>query len=247
MFIIRQLTLLGLTTVFAGAATVQTFYNASDFQNAVRSGSFTTESFAGNQINTPGLSVSACYDPNYPTGGPSLCSPLSKAQLNAGTGYFQFITQNMFTDAVGRNPDNPYAVNFGTNDFSTLFTLPQSATALSFDVNEISNVGLGSNFGISLGSGILNYPFGGVEGPNGNFPGLPNNGYSYSGFVGFTSDTPFNTVDFSAFYDPGVSYTLDNLSFGDPTPEPSSVLLISAGVSFLIILRPRRTPQGKTS
>ncbi len=232
-----RLVLLGvsLTAMCCSAATIQTYYSESAFDGAIRSGSFTTESFSGNQINTPGLTVSACDVPSYPSASPSVCSPLSKAQLTSAYALFQTITGNMFTDAVGRYPSNPYTVNNGVGDYSTLFTLPESVTAVGFDLNETSFEG--ANFGITLGSNLIQYPFGGVEGPNESVPGLPKDGYSYSGYVGFTSDQAFDTIRFSAFYNPGVAYTLDNLTFGDPTPEPATFAFAGIGIAAVLMLK----------
>ena len=237
----KSLALLFSISLVCSAANIETFYSESGFDSAVNTGSFQTETFSGDQINTSGLTISGCYSPSYPSTAVRVCAPLSAAELNGSAGlHYQLITGDQFTDAVGRDPKNPYSGFFGVNDFTTLFTLPQSVTALAFDVNEQTT--LGSNFGVSLG-GAIQYPFGGTYGSNTPFPGLPMNGYSYDGFVGFVSDTPFDTVELSAFYSPGVAYQLDNFSFGDPVtlaPEPLPLPLICAGLLLIFGARKRR-------
>ena len=237
----KPLALLFSICLACSAANIETFYSESAFDSAVNIATLQTETFSGNQINTPGLTISGCYSPSYPSPTIRVCSALSEAELNGTAGlHFQLITGNQFTDAVGRNPNNPYSGFFGVNDFTTLFTLPQSVTAVAFDVNEQSSSS--SNFGVSPG-GAIQYPFGGTYGNNTPFPGLPMNGYSYDGFVGFVSDTPFDTVEFSAFYNPGVSYQLDNFSFGDPVmvaPEPLALTLTGVGLLLTFWVRKRR-------
>jgi hypothetical protein len=221
---LRILGLILFIAIGCSAATVQIFTSSSAFDEAAGTSSFTTETFAGNQINTPGLSISACSNS---TGNPLSCSGLSTSQLNAGSNYFQFITGNMFTDAVGRNPSNPYSVNFGT-----VFTLPNSVTAIGFDVNEKPSGT--ANFGVAVGTSDILYPFGGLN------EGFPATGVPYTGFVGFISDTAFNSFEFSAFGNPGVSYTLDNLVFADPVPEPATFSFAALGIGLVLLKKLRR-------
>jgi hypothetical protein len=252
--IITGVVLLGAASVLlCSASSVTTFYDYSAFEDALAPGTqSTTESFAGNQIQTPGLSVSGCYSPGY--GGYS-CRQFSAAQLNTQT-QFEYITQNMFTDAVGRYPDNPYSGGFGNGDFVTVFTLPKYVTAVGFDVS--TNPNQGAAFGIDLAGGTqfpfvnvvsVSDPFGGIAypgDPNDPDPGTPNGeGYAYTGFIGFTSDTPFDLIEISACCNPstGVNYTMDNLTFGDPVPEPATIGL--AGLAILGLAVTKRQWSGK--
>ncbi len=216
----RLCTLLLLSAVACFSASVQTFYSESAFDDAVRSGSFTTESFSGNQINTPGLTMTLCGTPDFaPTScvGPNInlfnltSVNLSGNQVQGTVGFFEGV---YFTDS---------------------FTLPRSVTAIGFDFTGKSGITPAPTFATPisyiLGSQSVS-PFGNIVDPNPS----PFN-YPYDGFLGFVSDESFNTLTLGgAGVNGGDVFTLDNLTFGDPTPEPGTFGLIGlAGVGLALI------------
>ena len=221
---------LGLASVIlCSAASVTTFYDYSAFEDALAPGTQSiTESFSRNQINTPGLTITACGS----TGRSKFCTPAASGELSDDRSSF---SNNQFSSVVGRLNGVAY---------TQTFMLPNETTSLGFYISEnpspYSPYQLTTAaFGMSIGGVSFLAPFGGFEGPNDRDPGLPNPSFPCSGFVGFVSDTPFDFFTFDSTYGDPASYTIDDITFA--TPEPATLGLAGLAIVGMAATRFRRS------
>ena len=137
---------------------------------------------------------------------------------------------------------NTYSSGFMTEDYSSsgsdviTVTLPGPETAVAFNFGSIFSGG--ATFTVNLGA---QGPFSATTGGS--------IGSGALGFVGYTSTTPFSSVVLT-LPDAGLYGVIDNFAFGTAsttaTPEPSTFLLLGAGLAGLGIVSRRRT-QVRTS
>jgi hypothetical protein len=191
----------------AGAADIQTtFYSVSAYQDA-----------------TPGLTITACGSAARQT----FCTPATSGELSDDRSSF---SNNQFSSVVGRLNGVAYAQTF---------MLPNETTSLGFYINENPSPYSPyqptiAAFVMSIGGIFSVAPFGGFEGPNDQDPGLPNPSFPYNGFVGFVSDTPFDSFAFDSTFGDPASYTIDDITFA--TPEPGSLAIVGLGLTGLFLV-----------
>ena len=161
---------------------------------------------------------------------PGLTTSGVNFQATAGTNNL-FVLDPGFDSPNFFLPSGQYLQNNNFNPGSgILVTLPAGITALGADVS--GQFPPNSNFDLTVtltGGGVFPFPF--------VVPARP--GLS---FVGFTSDVPILTAQFTA--DDGNAVSLDNFRFGAAAaavvPEPASVVLIGTGVVSFAARRRRQ-------
>jgi len=180
------------------------------------------------------LTLSLCGTPDTPPPQTTTCvGPNTRLYPNTTV----FIINNQVQGLVGVLEDIY---------FDNTFTLPSPVTAIGFDFSDVPRPNSLSPTPISyqLGSDQFVSPFGNIVQPN---PGPYS--YPYTGFLGFISNEPFDTLTLGgAGLLGGDEYTLDNLTFGDPTPEPGSLgLLALSGLGLGSVFLYRRKARYRTS
>ncbi len=217
-----------VTLIAAGlsqAATVDTFYSQADFDASIGNSPSTTLTFARNAIPT-GLAITTCS-----TGGAhpvTSCSPALDKLFDRAN-----ITNESFNDVVG---------HLSGLSYSTTITLPTAVTYIGFSIGEgLPPTRTGSTFGVTLGDNgpQTQFPFGGVSGPY----GLPDVGYSYTGFLGFSSDQPFDSVQFGTSYQDNNIFSLSSITYADPTsptPEPRTAAIAGLGLAGVWMWRRKK-------
>ena len=216
--LLTRTVLLGTTLgLLCSAASLSTFYSYTDFENALPTGSRTfTEAFTDEVIGTPRLTLSICGTPDGVPTKTCVGPNINLFNLNSVN-----LTNNQVQGDVGF---------FEGVYFSNVFTLPGSVTAIGFDFSATGSSLSSTAISFFLGNDQVVSPFGNIVQPN---PGPYS--YPYTGFLGFVSDEPFNTLELGgAGLNGGNRYKLDNLTF-DPTPEPQTVGLATAGLFGLLL------------
>ncbi|WP_435012007.1 PEP-CTERM sorting domain-containing protein (plasmid) [Tundrisphaera lichenicola] len=146
------------------------------------------------------------------------------------------IVTDSFLTSTPPNGLGSTSSGFFGNFESASFTFASSITAFAIDINTFAPSS--GDFTVTLDTGDV------VRSTISTFPNS-----STGQFVGFTSDTAFNSLTIRTSPDPNTglrySYTLDSLFYGSASaftvPEPSSLTLCGvAGLVGLIFARRRR-------
>ena len=152
---------------------------------------------------------------NYIVGG----SPLNGAvTIDGGPG-------------MTNNIDPPNIVSVGTNTGILRLMLPNRASIFGYGYAILNVTTVSSATSISLFDGTT--PVGTLS-----YTGAPDPSFA-GGFAGIQSTLAFNRVDITFNSVAAPAFALDNVRFDNAVPEPSSMLLLSAGLAILLWRRGR--------
>ena len=119
------------------------------------------------------------------------------------------------------------------NGIALIVSLPNLATQFGYGYALVPKVSISSATTIELFAGAA--PIGSIS-----FAGIPDPIFT-GGFAGVASDTPFDRAVLT-FSDVSDAFAVDNVTFSanKASDEGQTLILLSAGVSFLLFLRGRR-------
>ena len=204
-----------LTLALDAGATTITYTSSAAFFAAIAGGAVTTETYEGlplNSIIADGTTVDNITYNSFPAG--------ADGRVASANEFFSIGTQSL---ALIR-PGGP---NFFVANEGMTVTFP-------FAVN---SVGIFFNVGVSPVNTLQVLT---AVGNAGNGPDYDQAPAFY--FVGLISDSAtFNSATFQGVTGITTGFTLDNLSYGNAVPEPTSLLLFGTGV--LALIRSRRKKQ----
>lgn len=175
--------------------------------------SITDETFSNGQLSS-GLQIDTCVNAPSFTG----CSV-----YDGGNGYWGGLSNGKFTDSVGQAG---YAYR------STLFTLPSESQALGITLSvPASHQGSFSLELLQNGAVVeILYPAGGSDISTGELSS------ELTGFFGVVSDAEFNSFELKGG---DVTYSLTDVSFDPPVPEPAALALTGLGLLGVFYVRRR--------